>query len=161
MRTTFETLPDSARLWIYQGSRQLTHTEAQLVRVEVKKFVETWQSHDQPLKSDASIVKNQFLVLAVDEFYCLASGCSIDASVNLVKNLSEWLRVDFLDRKNVAFLIDDLVKVCPLKEINELIEKEAITLETLVFNNMVQNIGEWKSSWLIPCSESWVNRYFK
>lgn len=161
MRTAFDTLADTARIWIYQGSRQLTNSEAQLVRAESKKFVENWQAHGEPLKSDVSMVKNQFLVLAVDESFSLASGCSIDASVNLVKKLSSVLEVDFLDRKNVAFLIDDMVKVYPLKEIAELIKEKTISPETLVFNNMVQNLGEWKSSWLIPCSESWVNRYFK
>jgi len=159
--TAFDTLPDSARIWIYQGPRKLTNSEAQHVRVESKKFVDNWQAHGQPLKSDASLIKNQFLVLAVDESFNLASGCSIDASVNLVKNLSSTMEVDFLDRRNVAFLIDDLVKAYPLNEIGALIDKKVIFPETLVFNNMVQNLGEWKSSWLVPCSESWVSRYFQ
>ena len=161
MRTAFDTLPDSARLWIYQASRQLTYPEAHLVRVESRKFANNWQAHGQSLKSDVSVLKNQFLVLAVDESFSVASGCSIDASVNLVKNLSSLLGVDFLDRKNVAFLIDDSVQIFHLNEINDLVEQKVIVPETMVFNNVVQNLGEWKSSWLIPCAESWVNKYFK
>ena len=160
MRTAFDKLPDTARLWIYQGSRKLTNSEAGHVRAESREFIGKWQAHGQPLKADVSVVKDQFLVIAVDESFSLASGCSIDASVNLVKNLSTVLNVDFLDRKNVAFLINDEVQIYPFSEIADLVKQKVITPDTLVFNNMVQNLGEWKSSWLIPSSESWLKKYF-
>ncbi|MCP4458866.1 MAG: hypothetical protein GY816_12715 [Cytophagales bacterium] len=160
MTTTFDQLPDSARLWIYQGSRKLTSSETNHVSVDSKEFIGCWQTHGQPLKADASVVKNQFLVIAVDDSFSLASGCSIDASVNLVKKLSAELEVDFLDRKNIAFLIQDEVKIYPFNEIGDLVKRGEILPETLVFNNLVQNLGEWRSSWLIPSSESWLKRYF-
>jgi len=160
MTHAFDQLPDSARIWIYQGSRKLTESQSGYAQDESKKFVGGWQAHGQPLKADASVFQDQFLVIGVDEEFSLASGCSIDASVNLVRNLGQSLEIDFLDRKKIAFLIDDLVVLYPLTEIRTLVEQGVLKADTLVFNNLVQTVGEWKSSWLIPMSESWLKRHF-
>ena len=40
------------------------------------------------------------------------------------------------------------------------IKKNIINHETLVFNNIVNNFGEFKSKWKIPAKDSWLNRYF-
>lgn len=161
MRNAFNELSDTARIWIYQGSRKMSDSEAGFVRAETRKFINNWQAHGQPLKADTSVIKNQFLVIAADESSTLASGCSIDSSVGLVRDMGETLNVDFLDRTKVAFFIDDQVKIYQLNEIKELVEQGEIKPETLVFDNMVKTLGEWKSSWLIPSSESWLKKYFR
>lgn len=160
MSIAFCELPDTARLWIYQGLRKLTNSEVEHVQVESKKFVGKWRAHDQPLKADAIVVKDQFLVLAVDESFSLASGCSIDASVNLMRKFNTVLSVDFLNRKNVAFMINDEVKIYPFSEIADLVKKKVIKKDTLIFNNMVKDLGEWRAAWIIPCGESWFKKYF-
>lgn len=159
MSEIFEEFPDSARLWIYQGSRKLTNLQAGYIQVEIKKFIGNWQAHGQPLKADSRLVKDQFLIIVVDESVSIASGCSIDASVNLIKNLGKMIEVNFLDRGEVAFSIDDQVVVYPLNKVNDFVANGSITHDTLTFNNTVQTLGEWKSSWLIPSSKSWLKRY--
>ncbi len=160
MKIAFDSFPDSARLWVYQSSRSLTSSEEQLIMTEGKKFVSSWKSHGQPLKADVGVEKNRFIIFVVDDEAESAGGCSIDASVNLVKNLGTSFDVDFLDRKKIAFLIDNEVVVYSMNEIGNLVTEGKILPETLTFNNLVQNHGEWKSSWLVPASETWLKRYF-
>ena len=50
--------------------------------------------------------------------------------------------------------------ICANYFFKDLIKKNVINHETLVFNNIVNNFGEFKSKWKIPAKDSWLNRYF-
>jgi len=152
--------PDHAKVWVYQANRELTYNESTFVRTELSKFLKNWEAHGQPLKSQYSVFKNLFVILAVDEESQAATGCSIDASVKKMKEIGDILGVDFTDRSQIAFLEDDNLKLYPSSEVPELIADGAIQPDSMVYNNTPQTVGEWKNSWLLPASESWLKRYF-
>lgn len=161
MLIPFEEMPDNARLWIYQAERKLTDEEVKLVIANTEAFLTQWRAHGMDLKSSFSVEYNQFLVISVDESFSQASGCSIDASVHLIKGLESALNVSFMTTSQVAFLQDDEINLYPFNQLKAQAQDRIITPNTLVFDNTVQNIAEFKSRWLKESSATWVNRYFQ
>lgn len=161
MLIPFEEMPENARLWIYQAERKLTEKESELVKHNTELFLNQWKAHGQDLKSSFSLQYDQFLVITVDESFSQASGCSIDASVHLIQALESALSISFMTTNKVAFLQGDEINLFPFNELKAKASEKIIAPETLVFDNTVKNIAEFKSNWLRESSETWVGRYFR
>ena len=159
-RLGLDTLPDSARVWIYQSSRALTGEEAIKLEMLSNQFVSGWNAHGKKLSAGFEFLHNHFLVLSVDETVHGASGCSIDSSVDLIRHLNTTFNVDFLDRKNVAVLENETVKLIPLTSLKAEVESGRFTGASMVFNNLVPSLGDFRNNWLSPASETWLKRYF-
>ncbi len=160
MLHSFDEMPDSSRMWIYQADRQFSNEEILMIEQESQNFVNSWAAHGQNLKAAYKIEHNQFILLAVDETYHPASGCSIDDSVSFMRNLEQKLGVELLNRSNVAFYADGKVEIQPLKSIKSSIEAGKIGKETLVFNGFINNLRDFRNSWTQPAAESWMSKYF-
>lgn len=165
MHIPFDTMPDHARVWIYQANRALTDHEIQQAEQWGKQFVEQWAAHGQELRALVTVLRHHFLVIALDEQHHAASGCSIDSSVGFVRALEEAFSkagqpVSFLDRTLVALLYDDEVHLVPLTDIKSHITEGRIAADTLMFNNLVSTKGNLKEQWIVPAQDSWLARYF-
>lgn len=162
MTTHLKSLPESARVWIYQAPRSLTVAEREYVTASLENFTEDWHAHGKSLRTGYALMHRRFIVLAVDESQQPASGCSIDDSLALIRKLSEELNIDFLDRMQVAFRSENnMVVSVPLNEFKGLIESGDITAETIVFNNLITDLHSFYNRWEVPARESWHARYFK
>jgi hypothetical protein len=165
MYVPFEDMPAEARVWIYQASRPLSQAEVTYANQMGQQFASGWAAHAKPLQASVSIFHDRFLVIAVDESYNQASGCSIDASVALVKELEQKFSTEseafsFFDRSKVAFLHQDEIFVESTARLREQVAEGKITPETLTFNNLVSNKGDLEASWLVPAGDTWLSRYF-
>ncbi|MEP5105098.1 MAG: hypothetical protein ABJQ84_10785 [Ekhidna sp.] len=160
MLIPFEQMPENARLWVYQAERKLTSQEVELVSANTNTFLSQWQAHGQDLKGSYCLEYDQFLIISVDESFSQASGCSIDASVHLIKALENELKVSFMTTSQVAFLKGEEINLYPFNQLKKQVEESAITPNTLVFDNTVQNVAEFRSRWLTESKETWVKRYF-
>ena len=160
MLVAFKDLPETARVWIYQSDNSFESDQVNFLKERAIAFCNQWSAHSTPLKSAYKILHNKFLVLAVDEDFNDASGCSIDASVRFVRQVAEELGINFFDRSQVAFLIDDNVYTSGLQSIKDEISSGKIAPETLTFNLQAQNVAEFEKNWLVPAQESWMKRYF-
>ena len=119
-----------------------------------------WRAHGQDLKSSFTIEYDQFLVISVDESFSQASGCSIDASVHLIEALQSELGISFMTTSKVAFLQNDKINLYPFNKLKEQAKDNVISPETLVFDNTVKNVAEFKSRWLMESGATWVKRFF-
>ncbi len=160
MYVKFEAMDPSARVWVYQADRRLTDEEVKIVNTKTMQFCEQWAAHGAPLHSSFTIHLNQFVVLAVDESKNMATGCSIDSSVELMRQLEGHLNVSFFDRTKIAFLIEDDVYLLPMSNIKDKIAEGTISPNTLTFNNLVKDVGELKQNWKVTAGSSWLKRYF-
>lgn len=160
MLVAFKNLPETARVWIYQSDKKLESGQIDELSRQAKAFCEQWSAHSTPLKSAFKILHDKFLVLAVDEGFNMASGCSIDSSVRFVKNVEQQIGVNFFDRTQVAFLIDDNVYTTGLHAIKDEISSGKIEPDTLTFNLQAENVAEFHKNWLLPAQKSWMKRYF-
>lgn len=94
-------LHPSSKLWIYASNRALNPTEVEWLNEQLSSFVIEWASHGNNLTARAEVLNPYFVVFAVDLSQEEASGCSIDKSVRLMKELGKELNVDFFNRLNV------------------------------------------------------------
>src|ERR1700712_4874044 len=94
---------ENSRVWIYQSNKQLTDTQVIQLQVQLDNFTTGWTAHNSQLKAKAEIRYNRFIILVVDESLAGASGCSIDKSVNYMKQIEQQFNINLFDRFNLAY----------------------------------------------------------
>lgn len=159
MLVDFKTLPESARIWIYQANRSFTDEELRNIRKELDVFITDWIAHGADLKAGYEIRYNRFLILALDQSLNAASGCSIDASVHFIQQLEKRYSVELLDKMNVSYKQGEFIAYKPLTDFKKMAKQKAVSRNTIVFNNLVTNKGEYLEHWEVPASESWHSRF--
>lgn len=159
MFVEYNTLPESSRVWIYQSDREFSKEEIEIINKEAAEFIDSWTRHGDHLKGGFEIKYNRFLILAVDESFVSVSGCSIDASVRFVQKLETILSVDLMNKLNVSFKEDQQINMVSLASFQNFVKAGKITLETIVFNNMVQTKGELALKWEVSARDSWHARF--
>lgn len=159
MLVPFETLPDHSRLWIYQANRKLTSEEIRIISDKLSAFTSSWSAHGVPLRASFSIRYDQILVLAADEQVHPASGCSIDDSVRVVREIGEEFNVDLFNRTLIGFLVDGQVLSIGMAELRSSLESGIWNAESTLINNLVNAKGALDKLWLVPAGTSWLKRY--
>jgi len=160
MYIPFVALPNSARVWIYQSNKPFETSKLDELNTLLTNFMNTWNNHGDGLKSSFLVKYNQFIVIAIDENYKEASGCSIDSSVQVIKKIEKLFNVDLFDKMKTAFRIDDNINVVSLVDFQKYVNEDKINSETIVFNNMVNTIEDYKNNWEVKAINSWHKRYF-
>lgn len=160
MFVPFDTLPEHSRIWIYQSNRKFSDEEMSEIESSVKEFIEDWSAHGTGLEASFITKYNRFIILAVNQEVHAASGCSIDASVQFIQSLEKKYEVDLLDKMNVTFKNGEFIAHKSLIDFKKMAKDKAVTASTIVFNNLVNTIEEFKESWEVPASESWHSRFF-
>ncbi|MTG97629.1 MULTISPECIES: ABC transporter ATPase [Myroides] len=161
MYTPIDQMPDHSRIWIYQSNRKFSDEEVQEIEKTLQAFVEEWVAHATPLTASFEVKYNRFIILAVDQDMHAASGCSIDASVRVIQEFEAKYNVDLLDKMNVTYKTGDFIAFKTLIEFKQLVKSKAVSANTIVFNNLVNDLGEYREFWEVPASESWHSRFFK
>jgi hypothetical protein len=151
---------ENSRVWVYQADRALTDSETAQIKDQLDSFATGWTAHNNQLKAKAEVRYNRFLILIVDENQAGASGCSIDKSVNFMKGIGEQYNINLLDRFNLAYRNGDDVLSAPRQQFEDLLKDGSINTNTIVFNNMVQNLTELKNKWEVPFKDSWHIQLF-
>jgi len=148
------------RVWIYQASRPFTASEEEIVLDKLEEFTVQWKAHGKQLAAYVEIKYNLFVVITVDQSFAMPSGCSIDKSVHLLKELEEELGISLFDRFQIAYREGNQVHTVPRKAFEELIDSGKVTEDTIVFNNLVEKRDDLASKWEVPFRESWHARVF-
>ena len=159
MFVPFESLPNNARVWVYQSNREFTESESKMIQGKLEIFVNKWQRHGKDLSASYAIKYNQFIVLAVDENVIEVSGCSIDSSVRTIKLIEEEFNLDLMNKLNVAFRIGENINTVFTIDFQNYLKAGKINSETIVFNNMVQSKEEFLLNWEVPIHKSWHSRF--
>ncbi len=156
--TTYDTLPDTTRVWVYQANRPFRDEDIPAVREKVRAFAQSWVSHNRQLRAHADVLHNRFIVLMVDEGQADASGCSIDKSVYFLKQLQAEYGVNLFDRMVFSYKDGEEVITVPREEFTRLYQEGKINDDTLVFDTLVNTKGALDENWLKPLSQSWHKR---
>ncbi|WP_394749420.1 ABC transporter ATPase [Spongiimicrobium salis] len=159
MLVDFNELPDTSRVWIYQGSRSFTEEELVEVQKSLNEFIAAWTAHGSDLKAGYDIKYKRFITIGLDQSLTHASGCSIDASVHFIQVLEKKYNLDLLDKMNVSYKQGDFVAYKPLKDFKKMAKDKAVSKNTIVFNNLVTNKYEYDNHWEVPAQESWHGRF--
>ena len=150
-----------SKVWIYQSDRAFTNEETTEIQHKLNDFAAQWKAHGHQLDAKAEVLHNFFIVFIVDEASAGVTGCSIDSSVRVIKELEQIYGVDLFNRFNMAYRSDDgKIVVTGKEDFETLINIKAVGLNTIVFNNMVQTLEEFNSKWEIPFEQSWHKMVF-
>ncbi|QPH39125.1 ABC transporter ATPase [Pedobacter endophyticus] len=149
-----------SRVWVYQSDRKFSSAEETAIIEKLAAFTNQWKAHGNELLARAEIRYGYFIILTVDETQANVTGCSIDSSVRLIKEIEQDYHVDLFNRFNMAYKVDDQVIVNNKEDFETLINIKQITPETIVFNNMVQTLAELENKWEVPLKNSWHSTVF-
>jgi hypothetical protein len=158
MINQFLTFPQQSRVWVYASDRMLNLEEITWLEEQLKNFTKGWTAHEIPLKAVGAVLHKHFVVLMVDENTHLISGCGIDKSVKLIKEVGEKLEINFFNRMAIQVANGDEIKVMDFQRLKMEIETQSISLDAKVFNNLVQTKEELEQAGLLPLSQSWVGK---
>ena len=153
-------ISENSRVWIYQANRILSQDEELDILQILHNFTAAWLAHGHALAALGEVLHHQFIILSVDEELAGATGCSIDKSVNLMKEIEQKFNLNLFDRFRIAYRKNEEVLNCSRDEFEELIKSGDITENTLVFNNLINNRHEIQNSWEIPLKDSWHAKVF-
>lgn len=159
MFVPFDSLPDTARVWVYQANRTLGAEEKKTTISLAEEFLQQWEAHGAPLKSSFMLSHDQFLIIGVDERANPVTGCSTDAQVRFVQLLQQRIEVDFFDRTQVALLVDNDIVLVPLNALRQKNVSVPVEESTVTFNNLVTTKAQLTSEWMQPAGKTWLARY--
>jgi hypothetical protein len=143
-------------VWIYQSDKTLSPDYEKIIENTLRSFTEQWTVHGAPMDTSFKIEKSHFLILAAND---QASGCSIDSSVRVIRELGDKLGVDFFNRNQIAFWIDNQVKLIPLPHLKTAYAEKVWDAKTPYFNNLINTVDELNKGWLVPAEKTWLSRY--
>ncbi|WP_271766846.1 ABC transporter ATPase [Aquimarina algiphila] len=159
MLVEFNDLPETSRVWIYQANRSFTQEEQKEVEKKLKEFLTQWTAHGADLKAGYEIKYKRFITIGLDQGVNAATGCSIDASVHFILELERAYDVDLMDKMNVSFKQGEFVAYKSLTDFKKMAKNRSVSPNTIVFNNLVTNIAEYRTNWEVPAKDSWHNRF--
>jgi len=155
----FTQMPAQSRIWIYPASQRLSVEAKEKVQAHLEKKIQNWDSHGAPMKASSAVFYDQFVIIAADESHQRPSGCSIDQSVNWMRELGSEVNVDFFDRSINVLQQDEVVSI-PLPMLKKAVENSVIKPETIVFNHAISQLSALEKFWKLPASAFWMSRYF-
>jgi hypothetical protein len=150
-----------SRVWIYQSNQAFTPTQKEEIKTMLQTFTSEWTAHNQQLKATFEIKYDQFIILIVDESQAGASGCSIDKSVRLMKDLEEKYSINLFDRFNIAYKAKNEILSVSREEFERLILNGIVNKETIVFNNLVSDYHAYLNNWEVALKDSWHAKVFQ
>ena len=151
----FPDFPSAARLWIYPFPHTLTAEEQCTVKQTLGEFLNNWKSHGTPIKGGYKLLYDQFLVIVAEDPSAV-SGCAIDESVRLLKQLKCESGLDALDLNKVYYRDANAIHATSRSEFRELADAGRIGSSTIIFDNTVTSLGEMRSGrWETVAAATW------
>lgn len=148
------------RIWIYQADRFLNENEEQLILDRLYSFTSQWTAHGRPLAATAEIRYHRFVILMVDDSVSTPSGCSIDKSVHLLKEIEEETGLKLFDRMQIAYRNGEQINVVSREAFEKLMAEGIVNTDTIVFNNLIASYPELENKWEVPVKDSWHAKVF-
>ena len=145
--------PDS-KVWVYVAKQPIAEPLFGDILTLGNSFVKDWAAHGTELDARFSILNNQVIVLAVDQSNQQATGCSIDSSVQFIKQLDQKYQLDLFERMRVLHKSDSGdIQTAHLQKLNGELKQN-----TLVFDHLADTVGSLKTAWK-TASDTWVARF--
>ncbi|MGN5954689.1 ABC transporter ATPase [Sphingobacterium lactis] len=150
------------RVWIYQADRFFTQPELRLAEEKLADFVREWTAHGSQLAGQAEIKHNLFVVFTVDEAMAQVTGCSIDKSVHILKQLEKDLNIGLFNRMLISYRDKEgNIQLVSRDVFAAQCQEGEINAETPVFNNLIQSADDISTKWEVPFKDSWHASVFQ
>ena len=147
------------RVIIYPASRSFTSKESKVITEKLYDFLATWAAHGKPLSSSFKIEKNQFIIVCVDEEIEAASGCSIDALGQIMREIDAEFQLGLFDRMKASFVENGEVKTLKLQDFKKGLREGEVSSDIEVFDFSKNTYVAFLSDFLLPLKRSWAGIY--
>jgi hypothetical protein len=77
-----------------------------------------------------------------------------------MKQIEQEYGIHLFDRFNFAYREGEKVLSAPRHQFEELLKTGKIDNNTIVFNNLIHNLGDLESKWEVPFKDSWHPQLF-
>ena len=156
MVTTFDLLPDDARVWIFTANQKLNAEIVSSIQKQLDQHLAGWTAHGNSLLAAHTILHDFFLVIGLNQNEADASGCSIDSLFRMIKMVGETVNIDFLNRENVALHTENGITLVERKSLKHfLAEKNA----QFVYNTLLNSKSDVIHLFKQEIKSSWVARF--
>lgn len=161
--STFPELPDIARLWIYTAADPLSEAEQSEVLKRLDGFMDGWTSHTRPVRAQATIRDDRFVILAAAVDDGDVSGCGIDASVNAVDEVASDLGIGWTSPLDVLYrAADGNVRSVSRADFRRLVSEDRVDASTQVFDPSITTLGALRDGdFEQPAGAAWHARVFQ
>ena len=153
MYVPFSQLSKNSRVWIYQSDQNISENNKKIIDNQLTHLCNNWNAHGAEIHS-SFIIDDFFIYLFADESIEMASGCSIDNTVKVIKSLSDQLNIDFFNRLNVVYIQENKAEIISLNKFKSIIKPT-----TLVYNNMIRTKDEFENNQIVQVKDSWLSRF--
>ena len=155
MLVDFNSISDDSRVWIYASEQKLSINLEKYITNVISSMLHNWEAHNNPLTASVTILHNYFIIIALDERYVSATGCSIDKILDLIKTLEIDLSLSLLNRLNIYCLINNKIKCLTIEELPIYATSKSL------FYDLTINKKKELINWLKPIENSWCDKYLK
>lgn len=152
MNNLFEEFPDHSKIFLYQSNRALNSDEMKQLEEKLSNFTRDWASHGDQLMATAKVLNPYFSIVAVNDATIQPSGCSVDVLINLFKEEGKKMNINFLDRMRLTIKEGEELKQI---DFSDLVNHHG---DTLIYDPVVSNLGEFRNEWPIPLKRSRFNQ---
>jgi hypothetical protein len=159
MLVSYESLPESSKVWVYPSSRKFYKNEVDEVKEKIQAFVQSWKSDNEHFKASYRFLFDRFVIILADDPEGQLTNQDLDQVVGFILQLQSDYEVELLDRMNVCFKQGEYVQYKEVKEFKKLLKNKSVSEKTIVFDNLIQTKEELEHFWKVPITESWYNRF--
>ena len=159
MIVDFKIVPEDSRLWIYQSNKDFTISDIEIIEEKTTLFLDNWKAHGNDLQASYLIKDKRSLVIAVNEKFNPIGGCSIDYSLQLVRDISDTININLLDRLTVNYRSANQIVSINLSDLKNKIKNGSISPETIIFNTNVKTKKELSNDFEIKITSSWLSKF--
>ncbi|HEV7994507.1 MAG TPA: hypothetical protein VGP25_21980 [Gemmatimonadaceae bacterium] len=153
----FETLPDSARAWVFGSDRPLSEEGTKTLMKSVEEFLSEWKAHGEPLTVGYEWRFGRLLVVGVDQRTAGASGCSIDGLFRVLQALEPQVGATLVGGGRVYYRDGNgEVQSAERSELKALFASGAIRDDSVVFDTSLTDLGSLRSGFEKAARKSWA-----
>jgi hypothetical protein len=156
----FDSLPDSARVWVFASDSELTGAAADTLLAAVDQFLSQWKAHGTPLRCAREWRDDRFLAIGVDVEAENASGCSIDGLFRTLQELERLIGSRLIGGGRVFYRVGSAIRAATRDEFIEHIRRGDVSGDTAVFDTSLTGAEAWRTRFEQPASAAWTAPYF-
>ena len=83
----WNSLPDDSRFWCFSARYPFDDVKDDFLKNALNELCSTWKAHGQPIKAGFRVIEKRVIAICADESSAIASGCSIDSRMDLLKKI--------------------------------------------------------------------------
>ena len=153
----FETLPDSARVWVFGSDRPLGEEATTSLLRSVEGYLEQWKAHGEPLTVGYEWRFGRLLVVGVDQRTAGATGCSIDGLFRVLQGLEPQVGAKLVGGGRVFYRDGQgEVQSVDRSELKSLADAGTISENSVIFDTSLTDLGSLRSGFERAARKSWA-----